>query len=131
LRVSILEETRKSMPDIFDDLATAYARANNLRKDSLGKVVDVSLMGKAEKSLEEAIQKADKLIRGALSSQNFSGTLLALAALREPIDTFFVDVLIMDDDLALRNNRLRLLNRFVSLFENIADFSKMNKASGS
>ena len=36
-----------------------------------------------------------------------------LAALRAPIDGFFADVMVMDEDAALRDNRLRLLNRFV------------------
>ncbi len=48
-----------------------------------------------------------------------------LAALRGPIDAFFDAVLVMDPDEALRTNRLRLLNRFVALFERFADFGKL------
>ena len=58
-----------------------------------------------------------------------AATLAALAALRAPIDAFFEDVLIMDDDLALRENRLRLLNRFVAVFAHVADFGKMAKGA--
>jgi len=48
-----------------------------------------------------------------------------LASLRGPIDAFFENVLVMDKDEALRGNRLRLLNRFVALFERFADLSKI------
>ncbi len=36
---------------------------------------------------------------------------------------------VMDDDLALRENRLRLLNRFVAVFAHVADFGKMAKGA--
>ena len=35
--------------------------------------------------------------------------------------------MVMDDDLAVRANRLRLLNRFVGVFHDVADFGKMEK----
>ena len=48
---------------------------------------------------------------------------LSLAELREPVDTFFDDVMVMADDVALKNNRLTLLNRLRSLFLRVADLS--------
>lgn len=60
----------------------------------------------------------------ALAADDYAAALAALAALRAPIDAFFEDVLIMDDDLALRENRLRLLNRFVAVFAHVADFGQ-------
>ena len=42
-----------------------------------------------------------------------------------PIDAFFDDVMVMDEDPALRANRLRLLNRFVAAFADVADVGKM------
>ena len=65
----------------------------------------------------------------ALAADDYAAALAALAALRAPIDAFFEDVLIMDDDLALRENRLRLLNRFVAVFAHVADFGKMAKGA--
>jgi len=47
------------------------------------------------------------------------------AALRPPIDAFFDTVLVMDPDEGLRANRLKLLNRFVALFEQFADFARI------
>ena len=51
----------------------------------------------------------------------------ALARLRAPIDAFFDDVMVMDPDPALRDNRLRILNRFIEVFRNVADVGKMEK----
>ena len=67
--------------------------------------------------------------RTPLAADDYAAALAALAALRAPIDAFFEDVLIMDDDLALRENRLRLLNRFVAVFAHVADFGKMAKGA--
>ena len=51
----------------------------------------------------------------------------ALASLRDPIDTFFDEVMVMDEDIKLRENRLKLLNRFVNVFANVADIGEMAK----
>ena len=76
-----------------------------------------------------ATDEAATRVEGALALDNYAAALAALAALRAPIDTFFEDVLIMDKDRALRENRLRLLNRFVAVFAHVADFGKMAKGS--
>ena len=55
----------------------------------------------------------------------YAEALAALAALREPIDRFFTDVLVMDDDPKVRDNRLRLLNRFASVFGDVADIGAL------
>ena len=55
------------------------------------------------------------------------GATLALAELREPIDRFFDDVLVMDEDNAVRENRLRLLNRFAGVFGGVADIGALSR----
>ena len=50
----------------------------------------------------------------------------ALASLREAVDTFFEDVLVNDEDEAVRANRLALLNRITSATSTVADFSKIS-----
>ncbi|WP_080797578.1 glycine--tRNA ligase subunit beta [Arabiibacter massiliensis] len=126
-RTRALEAARTHAPETFDDLATAYARANNLRDAGLGEEVDEALMGEAERTLAAAADKASSQVEAALAADDYAAALEALAALRAPIDAFFEDVLIMDEDAALRGNRLRLLNRFVAVFAHVADFGKMAK----
>lgn len=126
-RTRALEAARTEMPDVMQDLATAYARANNLRDPELGLEVDESVMGDAEKALSKALAEADAAVAAELEADEYAKALEALASLRAPIDRFFEDVLIMDEDESLRNNRLRLLNRFVAVFEHVADFGKLAK----
>ena len=56
-----------------------------------------------------------------------AAALTALAELRAPIDRFFDDVLVMDEDTAVRENRLRLLNRFVEVFVGVADIGALSR----
>ena len=127
-RAHALEDARANDTETFDNLATAYARANNLRKPELGEDVDDALLTEPERALAGAVATAEQAVAAALASDDFAAALSQLAALRAPIDGFFADVMVMDEDAALRDNRLRLLNRFVAVFANVADFGKMAKS---
>lgn len=127
-RAHALEDARANDAETFDNLATAYARANNLRKPELGEDVDDALLTEPERALAGAAATAEQAVAAALTSDDFAAALSQLAALRTPIDGFFADVMVMDEDAALRDNRLRLLNRFVAVFANVADFGKMAKS---
>lgn len=127
-RAHALEDARANDAETFDNLATAYARANNLRKPELGGDVDDALLTEPERALAGAVATAEQAVASALASDDFAAALSQLAALRAPIDGFFADVMVMDEDAALRDNRLRLLNRFVAVFANVADFGKMAKS---
>ena len=126
-RVSALEEARANEPEAFEDLATAYARANNLRDPELGVEVDEALLGDDERALLQATASAKDTIAKALDSGSYAQALVELAKLREPIDAFFAAVMINDENEELRINRHRLLNAFVSAFAGIADFGLMAK----
>ena len=66
--------------------------------------------------------------RTGLAVLFFGGIVIAaLAALRNPIDRFFDDVMVMEQDMALRENRLRLANRFEAVFAGIADMGALAK----
>lgn len=126
-RVEALETARTSEPETFENLATAYARANNLRDPKLGSEVDESLLTEVEHALSTAVVQAETRVSMALDNDNYAEALNELASLRKPIDLFFECVMIMDEDQALRENRLKLLNRFVNVFTNVADFSLLSK----
>lgn len=127
-RVRALEAARTHEPETFDDLAVAYARANNLRDAKLGSGVNEALMTvPAEKALAADIDEVREQVASSLADDDYAAALAALATLRVPIDAFFTDVLIMDDDEAVRANHLRMLNRIVDVFAHVADFGKMAK----
>ena len=128
-RVRALDAAREGDPDAFADLATAFARANNLRDASLGAKVDEGLLSEVEHALSCAVVQAESRVARALATDDYPSALAELADLRKPIDMFFERVMVMDEDRALRENRLRLLNRFVAVFEDVADFGKMAKGA--
>lgn len=125
MRTRTLEDARSGSHELFEDLATAYARAANLGDAELGCEVDASLLGDAESSLLSACEKGAAAVRAALSEHDFARALSALAELRGPIDTFFEEVLVMDENPELRDNRLRLLNRFTEVFSEVADIGAL------
>ena len=110
---------------MFDDLATAYARASHLADATLGIDVDETLLGEAETMLLEAVDEGTARVRAAVLAGELDDAIASLARLREPIDRFFDDVLVMDEDQSLRENRLRLLNRFEQAFSGVANIGAL------
>ncbi|SMH41188.1 glycine--tRNA ligase subunit beta [Mesorhizobium australicum] len=79
----------------------------------------------SETVLFDAVNHAEKSAAEAIERQDFSAAMRSLAALREPVDSFFEDVLVNDEDQAVRANRLALLARIRSVTGQVADFSKI------
>lgn len=117
-------------------LAAANKRiANILRKagDDSGEVrgsdVDENLLQEpAELALFSALTSASDTVQPLLVEHRYTETLRALASLREPIDVFFDDVMVMADDAAIKNNRLALLGNLRALFLDVADISRLSIA---
>ena len=124
-RCAALDEARKNDAETFDNLATAYARAAHISKPELGAEYDRSLMGDAELALADASEAAQTAVDAALAAEDYPAAFAALAALRAPIDRFFDEVMVMDKDEQLRDNRLKLLNRFEAVFSGIANIGEL------
>jgi glycyl-tRNA synthetase beta chain len=112
----------RASSDDMEDLSVAFTRAKNLAQPELGTSVDRSIMGAEEIALADALDAAESHSTDALEGRAYSALLEIFAGLRQPIDAFFEAVLVMDPDSAIRDNRLRLLNRFTALFARFADF---------
>ncbi len=126
-RARALDAARSERPELFGDLAAAYTRAAHLADASLGTSIDETLLGDAERALLDACDEGAGNVSAALASSDFDAAFEALADLREPIDRFFDDVLVMDEQTAVRENRLRLLNRFTEVFVGVADIGALSK----
>lgn len=112
-------------------LATANKRIRNILRKS-GDSDEAAAPLRRELMQEPAEQAlADELDRLAASVQrlthagDYPSALRVLAGLREPVDRFFDDVMVMADDPSIRANRLALLGRLSGLFDGIADFSRL------
>lgn len=126
-RARALEAARTHEPEVFADLATAFARANNLREIGLGTGYKTAELTEVERELSGAVEAAEEAVAAALREDRFADALTALAALRAPVDRFFETTMVMDEDAEVRANRLKLLNRFANVFSHVADFGQMAK----
>ena len=66
-----------------------------------------------------------RLIDQQLQKQEFVGLLQSLVSLSKPIDQFFADVMVMDENQELRQNRLSLLNQLHQRMNLVADIGKL------
>lgn len=80
----------------------------------------------AEKELFAAISSASKHASDAVAREDFRSAMEALSNLRGPVDRFFEEVLVNDEDAAIRANRLALLRLIREATGTVADFSKIS-----
>lgn len=110
-----------------ESLAAANKRISNILKKietTLPAEVDTSLLQEqAEQALAKSLQAQQAEVMYLFATGDYKQALLSLAHLREPVDNFFNDVMVMADDEALRNNRLALLSQLRGLFLRVADLS--------
>lgn len=117
--------------DAAEALAAANKRVGNILAKfdgELAQEIDLALLQEdAEKALAEAVEVMTEALEPAFATGNYQQALSQLAALREPVDAFFDNVMVMADDEALKKNRLTLLNNLRNLFLQIADISLLQK----
>jgi glycyl-tRNA synthetase beta chain len=110
-------------------LAAANKRISNILKKSesgaVGSVQPALLVEAAEKALNAQLEQVTPRVQSQLAAHDYTGALTALAALREPVDTFFNDVMVNAEDAALRANRLALLGALHQQMNCVADISRL------
>src|SRR5690606_9096865 len=106
--------------------AVSIVAAEEKQGTRIAEAVDPGLFTeRAEKALYSAVNQVEKDAAQAIQNQDFAGAMKALATLREPIDSFFEEVLVNDENDSIRANRLALLNRIRQATGQVADFSKI------
>ncbi|MDR3400265.1 MAG: glycine--tRNA ligase subunit beta [Pandoraea sp.] len=110
-------------------LAAANKRIGNILKKTApppdGVIVPSLLVEPAEKSLAAALEKVAPVVQQKFEAREYAQALSVLAELRDAVDAFFNDVMVMADDEALRNNRLALLWHLHVQMNRVADLSKL------
>ncbi|QCZ91963.1 glycine--tRNA ligase subunit beta [Salinimonas iocasae] len=129
-RVSAVAEFKQR--EEAEALAAANKRvANILNKQNItGELpVDESLLqDEPEKALYRSLRAVSDDVQQAAASQEYGAVLSTLATLRNDIDDFFDNVMVMADDEAVRQNRLAILLMLRSLFLKTADISLLAKS---
>ena len=104
----------------------AFVRVANLAKKAESAEVSAELFQTdAERTLFAAYEKAAAAVEADIASEAYAEAIRALAALAAPIDAFFADVMVMDKDEAIKNNRLGLLKSIDAIVGRVADFTKI------
>jgi glycyl-tRNA synthetase beta chain len=109
-------------------LAAANKRIGNLLKKSEGQLpaVEVRLLTEpAEQALAKAVAQAQPIAQQQFEAGDYVAALDTLAQTREAVDLFFNDIMVMTDDIAVRNNRLALLDQLHRLMNQVADISRL------
>jgi glycyl-tRNA synthetase beta chain len=106
--------------------ATQLLAAEEKKGTPVAESVSEELLAlEAEKELFTAITAASKQASEATLREDFRTAMSALSTLRAPVDRFFTDVLVNDEDAAVRGNRLALLRLIRNATGTVADFSKI------
>ncbi len=79
----------------------------------------------AERQLYDTLWPLRATVASAIARRDYTGALTELAGLRQAVDAFFDQVLVMDEDPRLRGNRLALLREMRVLFAGVADLSRL------
>jgi len=109
-------------------LAAANKRVSNILAKNGGENVEAKvnaelLQQAEEKALAEQVAAKKAVVEPLLANGDYSAALTELAGLREVVDAFFDNVMVIADDEAVKNNRLALLKQLSGLFMAIADIS--------
>ena len=143
-----VESVVSQLPEVFNDvldrlkavrlfgaldesaaLAAANKRIGNILKKVDFKIPDTVnhdlLTLDAEKSLAAALNNIMPKVNASFKAGNFTDALQAFATLRTDVDNFFNDVMVMDPNTALRDNRLALLTQMHGLMNQVADIGKL------
>ena len=117
----------------FRELLAGFNRSANILRNAKEKAQDWQLpqvdpalfADPAEQSLLDAVAAAEQKVAPLLEQSRYQEALDALSQLAQPINAFFEAVMVMDKDEAIRANRMSLLQRIVTMADNIADLRKI------
>ena len=125
-----LQAVRKfsNLPEA-QSLAAANKRISNILKKAdfeiPSKIDEALLKEGAEKQLADSVKKVMPLVEASFNKGDFTQGLIAFANLKDPVDQFFNDVMVMDPDTRLRDNRLALLREMHTMMNQVADIGKL------
>lgn len=110
-----------------ETLAAANKRVGNILAKFDGELLatfnDSLASDDAEKALADTFKTVSTSVKPLMDARDYQAALTTLASLKDPIDNFFENVMVMADDEAVKINRLTLLNAIRNQFFEIADIA--------
>ena len=121
----------RSLPEA-ESLSAANKRVGNiLKKAELGdsSMVNAGLFEvQEEENLYNELETLKSKTGPMFDQGDYEAALRDLSSLRKPVDDFFDNVMVMTDNMDIRNNRIALLNKMSALFMRAADLSRLHQA---
>ncbi len=117
----------KRLPEAAS-LAAANKRIQNILKKTevpAGAPDAALFQESAEKALFEAVNRLAPEVGSLVDNRDYTDALTRLAGVRAEVDSFFDQVMVMADEMSVRNNRLALLRSLGELMNGVADISKL------
>jgi len=115
-----------------ESLTAAHKRIQNILKKVEGawpEEIDADLFElEAERALWLKLDQLREQVSHLIAGRDYANALITLAQVREPVDAFFDQVMVMAENDAVRRNRLALLNQIYQLFMAVADISRLSAA---
>lgn len=104
----------------------AFVRVANIaRKNAAETIYPERFHMAEEKALYQAYTSTKSAVESLVSGEDFEGAIDALTELAAPIDAFFDNVMVMDKDEAIKDNRLALLRGVDGIIREVADFTRL------
>jgi tetrameric-type glycyl-tRNA synthetase beta subunit len=123
-RVLALHDFRSNRD--FEDLLTSFKRMANITRDEKSfSFSEDSLVEKDEKELYGFFNGLRDSIRKNIELKKYDEVYRLLSTFKPYVDSFFDNVLVMDEDLELRKNRMGLLKEIINVFSDIIDIAKI------
>ena len=101
---------------------------NIIKGNSETEVTVELLQEDAERNLYEVFEKVKDESKPLLQAKEYGKALDIILRMKEPVDVFFDEVMVMTEEADLKKNRLNLLTAISGLFLQVGDFSKMQSA---
>lgn len=124
-RIEALDSIRSH--EDFAVLAGSFKRIRNIIKDNRQTAVDESLFAEdAEHALFAMYKEVSRQVAPLIEARDYRQALAKMLAMKEPVDRFFDDVMVMAEDQAVRANRLNMLTALGALVRQVGDISRMH-----
>ena len=125
LRIEALLELQQE--ENFRILAASFKRIRNIVKENRATAIAPELFSEeAEKNLHAALSKAKQNSEPLLAAAEYRQALAAMLVIKEPVDRFFDEVMVMAEDPQQRQNRLNLLTSLMVVILEVADISRIH-----
>ncbi|OZG31657.1 glycine--tRNA ligase subunit beta [Rickettsia endosymbiont of Culicoides newsteadi] len=107
------------------NLLTIYKRANNILEGNniAGDVNQEAFISPYEQQLFLSLENVSKQIDISIAEKDFTKAFRGLLEMLKPINDFFDNLMVKDEDRKIANNRLLLLKMVTQLFNKLAKFS--------